>query len=132
MSELSNIGRRIKDEYIHICDALDYMLKGDQDFNGISIYRDHSNDILIAGTSSAFCKAIISALTSLGRPCVFKSWRSIPYSLTCYNSKDYVEDNYSSGKGWFIEKPINTSRNTKYIMRHKATSLWLQNKKIAV
>jgi hypothetical protein len=109
----------MRDAYVHLCDALDHIKKKENAPDGILVYKDHNGDDVITGTSLRLCEVLFSVLSDMRRTGIFRTPRSIYYWLSCYHYLDYVENSYENGIGWYIEKPIVTSKFRKYIIRRK-------------
>lgn len=113
-------GILLKDAYIHICDALDSIVKSGKKHDGLSIYEDHDGDITLNCTSLKLCEAIYVSLKELGRECLFKSPRSIYRFIPYYIYKEYVREGYIKGVGWLFKARILTQNNRIYILKRKS------------
>ena len=61
MSNVNNVAL-MKDAYIHLCDALDYILRSGRKFDAISVYKDHNGDFIISSLPLKLCEVLFSIL----------------------------------------------------------------------
>lgn len=113
-------GILLKDTYVHICDALDSIVKSCKKYDGLSVYNNHDGDITINCTSLKLCEAIHASLKELGREYLFKCPRSIYHCIPYYIYKEYVRESYNKGVGWLFKARILTQNNRIYILKRKS------------
>ncbi len=119
MNYRSDLGTLMQDANLHICDAIDMIVTDEKKYDGLLIYHNGTGNLVLRSRALKLCEAIYSVPVDIGRPHIFRTSRSIYSWLSCYHSKDYVQQAFSNGTGWLIGKPLVTSRTREYILERK-------------